>query len=191
MRRLRLFALVAALSPGLAFAAAAATPRVVSGDDLERWWRPLPEASAPPAYPVATAGQAPQACVSLGFVIGADGSTSTPVELESWREGSAARPPRAQIEAFVQAAARALSKWKFAPAGRARPVFTSATFAFDPRGDAGDALAERCRIHDLPRHLRKLAGEERKSSMRESEYRHEMSTTYGCTSFSSACVLER
>jgi hypothetical protein len=192
MRPVRLLALGLALP--VAFAAAAAAgpaPEIVSEGRLERLWTPLPEASARPPYPLAATAARPQVCVSLGFLIGTDGHTSAPVELDSWRAGSSGRPARVQVEDFVQAAAAALAGWRFRPTGKARAVFTSATFAFDPEGAAAGAVADRCRIRDLPRHLQKVAGEQRKSNMHETEYQRGLSAVYGCTSFSSACVLER
>lgn len=95
--------LLALVSP-----ARAEPPVVAAAADLARVWAPVvPVAS--PVYPVELVEKAPHGCVTIGFVIEPDGTTSTLAELARY---SSVRAPAAKVavgEAFARAAADAVA----------------------------------------------------------------------------------
>lgn len=109
-----------------------------------------------PGYPSTFADKSEDACVSIGYLLNRDGSTSDFTLLKSWgektREDSS---DRVHLDALAQAAVAAVQAWRFVPApgnrSRIRPVYTAATFGFSSKG-AGEreAAKSRCSISDLP-----------------------------------------
>ena len=164
MRRHRLLAAVAALCASVA-AAASGRMTIVSEQHLGETWQPAPEASRYVAgYPEAAADKSLDVCVTIGFQIGEDGSTSHFAELKSWSSATPDRVPASKaVEAYVHTAAAVVSLWRYQPVGRkAHPVFTSASFAFEGQpasASAGAALREHCRIDDLPAFLAQVRNE--------------------------------
>jgi hypothetical protein len=149
---MRLPILTVSLFLALAASAAVAGNRVpiVPESALPEHWVLAPGVvRAIPGFP--TGGDhAKDVCVTVGFQVTNTGETSNFSELKSWTSTTgAAIPPAETVAPYVQAAAAAVSLWKFAPVGRARSVYTAATFAFP--GGAGDAVALRpnCEIADL------------------------------------------
>ena len=122
---------------------------------------------AAPPYPASLSANPAEACVGIGYLLNPDGSTSDFALVRAW---SADPPPASGDEAywgeFAKAAAAALSTWKFQPlpeAGRARPVYTVATFLFaakDPQ-----VLRKRCAVANLAHRIEELR-EDRRSRRR-------------------------
>ena len=140
----------AVLATGLAFAGRI---DIVSEAQAPKWWQPDPAARQYVAgYPEAAADKARDVCVSVGYLIRTDGSTSDFIELKSWSSATPDGTPRQQDTApYVQVAAAVVSRWRFVPTGKRHSIYTSATFAFDG-ADAldADAIRNRCSIADLP-----------------------------------------
>ena len=149
---MRLPVLAVSLVLALAASAAVAGNRVaiVPESVLPQHWVLAPGvARAVPGFP-AGGDHAKDVCVTVGFQVSNAGETSNFSELKSWTSATgAASPPEEMVAPYVQAAAAAVSLWKFAPVGRARSVYTAATFAF-PGGSAdAAALRPNCEIADL------------------------------------------
>ena len=125
---------------------------IVSEAQASTRWQPDPAHRRYVAgYPEAATDRTRDVCVSIGYLIKIDGSTSNFTEMKSWGSGGAdgALTP-AQAEPYVQVAALVVSRWRFVPVGRARSIYTSATFAFDGSKALGEAaIRDHCRIDDL------------------------------------------
>lgn len=134
-------------------ASAASRVGIVSEHTLAETWIPAPDAPrVVPGYPASASESTGDVCVNIGFMIEADGKTSNFAELRSWSSATPdAAPPAKLAQPFVQSAAAAVSMWRFVPTkGKARPVYTSASFAFDrSRTQAAEAIRAHCRIEDL------------------------------------------
>jgi hypothetical protein len=167
---------------------------IVSEDAYPALWQRAPGVpQVIAAYP-AEANPGLGVCVSLGFVIGQDGSTSDPIQLKSWMdpaEGAGVSEP-VRMEPFLRASAAALSLWRFVPAkGRPRKIFTAATFVFGaPPGPGQDALRGHCRIENLRALIASAARHPPDSDKNRRDYERGLERGLACTSFSSACVLD-
>lgn len=140
------------------FAALAAEPARVAGEGAIRdEWTLAPGTTlAVPVHPGGAAAHE-QACVSLGYLIGRDGSTSAFALLGAWSSAEVAREAaEAHWRPFAEAAAAAVAQWRFQPlAGAdARPTYTVATLAFGGKGDR--ALMRHCAVPNLAARLREL-----------------------------------
>ncbi len=93
---------------------------LVTQEDLPGWWTVAKNAK--PVYPRSAFNNGKQGCAVIGFVIEADGTTSSYRVLFSYPDAS-----------FDQAAINAYKKWRF-DAGNANPnravVFTTMTASF-------------------------------------------------------------
>src|SRR5688572_8301621 len=97
-----------------AFPAGAAEPLVLSEAAAAQRWRAIaPRARAP--WPPALRETPTPACVHLGYRIGRDGATGGFAVLREW-PGSRDSAGRRRGELLAQAAAAAVSTWRFAPA---------------------------------------------------------------------------
>ena len=124
--------------------------RVANEGGIATWWRLADGVSiAAPGYPEASLTQRVDACLSVGYTIQPDGSTSGHVVVKRW--SNASTPEAVSWDQFGQAASRALSQWRFAPAGSAepRPTFTVATFTFVGSDAVPAGLAQHCKIADV------------------------------------------
>lgn len=146
VRVLILAATVAAVLP-----VAAGTPGKIpianEGAILAKW-SPIAETIARPAYPETYARAQPQVCLTVGYLLNADGHTSDFALLKSWSSKDNSRPEL--WSAFAGNASQALAQWRFKPKpGVAAPavVYTAATMVFGP----GDAAATRahCAMPDI------------------------------------------
>ena len=132
--------------------------RVVNeGGIRDEWTLPPGSRLALPAYPVAYAAQPAEACVAIGYLVNADGSTSDFTLLKNW---TSAKVPSASQQvywaAFAQESAQALSQWRFQPRAEVqspRPVYTVATLLF---AASSPQLRTRCAIPNLSAHLLEL-----------------------------------
>ena len=170
----RRFALTVACSLAAAGLASASTRAlVVDEEDLARCWtlvKGLPRVV--PGFP-AGGDHGKDACVTIGFQVSAEGTTLGFSELLSWTSTSASSgelPSTVEVQAYVQSAAAAVSMWHFAPQGRARPVYSSASFAFPGTAGADQApVLAHCRIHDLEGFIAKQqAAEQRRGNILKS-----------------------
>jgi len=143
-------AIFAALAAGLACAGARIP--VVDEAALPTVWSPAP--GVPhyvPGYPDKVPDKSADVCITIGYSVGADGSTSGFSELNSW---TSAHPDGLFVgeesDPYTQIAAAVVSRRKFVPVGKAHAVFTSATFAFDGSNPLDEqAILAHCRIADL------------------------------------------
>jgi hypothetical protein len=154
-----LFALSMALSCAHVFAADKI--RVVNeGDIRDEWILPAGFKLAVPTYPAEYAAQRAEACVAIGYLVNADGSTSDFALLKSWTSANVpSGSTREYWSSFAQASAQALSQWRFQPRPEvqaARPVYTVATLLFAAQTPE---LRARCAIPNLAARLRELRGE--------------------------------
>jgi hypothetical protein len=128
---------------------------IVSEGGTGKDWKPAPDlAPASPAYPGVVADKSDQVCVSVGYLLNKDGSTSDFTLLKSW---SAKHPAGAELDTYVDPFARnalaAVQRWRFVPVREGstpRAAYTSASFAFstDPAADQS-ALRGHCGIDNL------------------------------------------
>jgi len=140
---------------------AAANPRVtiVSADELATQWTPDPAVQKVVAgYPSNAIDKSHDVCVTIGYEIGEDGKTSGFNELNSWTSGTedgAATP--AEVTPYSQISAAVVSRYHYVPVGKAKKVFTSATFAFDGSKKVGEAaIRSHCEISNLKDYVAQL-----------------------------------
>src|SRR5690606_6417939 len=130
----------------------------------DKWGIAAGTSLAMPRYPAEYA-EAPRAtCLSIGYLVNADGTTSDFALLNTWVDGK--RRPDKYWESFANAAVQAMSQWRYLPLPAVKspePVYTAATFVFS----APDPVAtrERCQIANLPRHLRDMQIDQRTARM--------------------------
>ena len=106
----------------------------------------------PPEYPAAYAENRDDVCVAISYTVGADGNTGDFHLINAWSNNQKqAQLQDAYFKPFADAAAQAVSGWRFAPkdaGNQSRSVRTVATLAFKGQ-DAVAGLADRCRVQDL------------------------------------------
>jgi hypothetical protein len=167
--RLGLCLLGASLS-GLAFAGGRVA--IVDEAALAERWTPAPgQPHLVPGYPSNAADKSADVCVTIGYQVGSDGSTSDFSELKSW---TSAHPDGLmaanEAEPFTQIAAAVVARRKFVPVGKPHAVFTSATFAFDGSQPLGEeAIRAHCQIEDLHSFVAQLQARARAQGDLESE----------------------
>ena len=157
--------ILAALLLSLAAAGALAVGRasIINEKDLGERWLPAPGVvRVIPSLP-AGAPRDKDVCVAIGYAISIDGGTSSFTQLQAWSSDAADAGKDTALQSYVQSAAAAVSMWKFAPKGRARAVFTVATFSFPGNTGADPAsVMGHCEIGDLEDFVAKLQAEEQK-----------------------------
>lgn len=128
---------------------------VLNESQVGEWWGiPAGTQLAAPAYPARYAADRAPACVAVGYLLNADGTTSDLGLLKSWSAAEPRRGREAYWREFANEAASAMAQWRFVPtpgSGGPRQVYTVATFLFAPT-DAVE-LAKRCAIPNLPEHI--------------------------------------
>ncbi len=145
-----------ALVPGAGLLAADRMTVVSEGDLAKEWIADSASPRRQPGIPASIAQQAGDACVSIGYLLNKDGTTSDFTMLKSWSANSPQGPEAdARIAPLGQAAVAAVQGWRFVPApgprGKRKPVYTAATFAFaSTPGSDGSALQAHCAIGNLP-----------------------------------------
>lgn len=111
-----------------------------------------------PGMPASLLAQRDDVCVTLGYNVKSDGSTSNLMVLKSWAASSQGEMlDQAYAEDVRSVVAEAVSDWKFTNAdgnGRVQPLFTATTFYFSGSG-TGEAASLRghCQINDLTAHV--------------------------------------
>ncbi|TKR30770.1 hypothetical protein FCE95_11770 [Luteimonas gilva] len=128
--------------------------RVVDEGGLRGAWS-LREGAAleAPAYPAEFAARGDNVCLAIGYAVRPDGTTSDFSLLKAWNSASDDDEPEPGYwDAFAQAGAAAVSKWKFQPK-QVRPdaaTYTVATLHFMGRQAVDVAgLTSHCKISDL------------------------------------------
>jgi hypothetical protein len=153
------FVLVALSAP----AGAQAPPRPLKFVDeggIDKDWAVVqPQAQAP-----VPAGSAHEVCVALGYKINRDGRTSDVVVLKGLLDGAEAGQD-ARLAPYAQAAAAAVTQWRYEPkpgASSSRVMFTSVSVAF-PRegGSSADDLRKPCVITGLKEFIAKAQTQNR------------------------------
>jgi len=132
---------------------------VAEGGIRDKWMLKEGVPLAVPVYPPSMVSRKDQVCVSIGYLLHEDGTTSDFALLKAWNSASDNEEPvDGYWLAFAGAAGDALAQWRFQPrpeVKRPEAVFTVGTFVFGP-GGAPPALREHCKIANLSAHLRTL-----------------------------------
>jgi hypothetical protein len=114
-----------------------------------------------PGMPASLVAQRDDVCVTLGYNVKSDGSTSNLMVLKSWSSSAQGEMlEQAYADDVRSVVAEAVSDWKFRNAdgdGRVQPLFTATTFYFSGSG-ASDAATLRghCQINDLTAHVQAI-----------------------------------
>ena len=147
----RLILVVGAGAALFAASSLAGRIRIVSEDQAARSWSHAPDRPRVVAgYPAAATDKGRDVCINIGYLIKSDGSTSDYSQMAAWSSDGGD-----DVQAYVQVAAAAVSMWRFVPAaGKAHPMYTSASFAFaGSKALPPEDIRSRCRIADLPGHV--------------------------------------
>jgi hypothetical protein len=127
------------------------------GDIRDKWMLKEGVPLVAPQYPPALAQRGDEVCVSIGYLLNADGALSDFTMVKAWNSASGSKEPQPGYwAAFAEAAGDALAQWRFQPrpqVSRPQPVFTVGTFVFGTKGQA-TAVRDRCKIPNLVAHLR-------------------------------------
>ena len=127
-------------------------------------WQPVAETMAVPAYPGVVADKSEDVCVSIGYMIDDEGSTSDFAVLDAWgSQAEGLKPIDDHFLPYSQNALAAVQRWRYQSDGETRAhrrrVYTAATFAFSTTGADVEALKARCRIADLKGFINKMRTE--------------------------------
>lgn len=165
-----------ALATVVATAASQAGERtdILSEGSLAKAWQPVAGATLPtPAFPAIVPDKSDQVCVTVGYTVNPDGSTTGPGLLKSW---SAAHPKGDEHAEYIQPFARnafaAVQQWHYASQreGKARPAYTSITFTF---GNPSPEVREHCAIDNLPSFIAKAQSEAfRRGNLKKGDEEH-------------------
>lgn len=135
---------------------------IVDEGGANQQWTPVPGTVLMPAYPAEYASQPEEVCLTVGYLLNADGHTSDFALLKSWSSGGNPGSRTGFWETFAGAASQALAQWRFAPkpgVASTEPVYTAATFVFGPTGATG--VQAHCAISDLATRLLELRTNDR------------------------------
>jgi len=143
------------LASCMATAGAVEHVKVVPEGGLAQNWIVMPgTALAAPGYPGEFANRGDDVCVAVGYRVQPDGTTSDYLTMRNWSSSKRYREPAPGYwDAYSQAAAAALSQWRFAPkaADSNAAVDTVAVMTF--RGQSStrthDELRGKCEIPNL------------------------------------------
>src|SRR5690349_10845791 len=105
---------------------------VGEGGIRDKWMLAEGAKLAVPSYPPAFAERKDDVCVSIGYLLHPDGTTSDFTLLKAWNSANGrGEPADGYWMAFAGAAGDALSQWRFQPRPEVAhpvPVFTTGTF---------------------------------------------------------------
>jgi hypothetical protein len=137
-------------------AIASSPPAIVSEGGASSVWRPAPDVpKVLPGYPSTAVDQSEDACVSIGYLLNKDGTTSDFSLLKVWGDKTQdSVEGRSRLTPFAQMGMAAVQRWKFVAAqtGHAeiKPIYTAASFAFSNNpGSDKEQLRKHCVIEDL------------------------------------------
>ena len=128
---------------------------IVSEGGIGRDWAAAPGSSfAAPGYPADMLERRAHVCLNVAYTLRQDGVPSDLELLKSWSRDSGNVPlSEGDLDGFVQAAAMALTQWRFVPkeaGGKVKPTRTSATLVFRGSKELANAdIAANCRVPDL------------------------------------------
>lgn len=137
-------------------------PIIDEGGIGKNWGIAAGTALAAPAYPAEYVAKKDEVCMTVGYLLNADGSVSDFGVLNSWSSNEPRRNKTQYWQAFASAASAALAQWHFLPKpgiANPQPVYTAATFLFAPT--SVDALKQHCAIASLPHHIAMLRRDRR------------------------------
>ena len=145
---------------------------ILNEGDISSFWRPMDETMAMPAYPGIVADKSEDVCVSVGYLLKEDGSTSDFAVLSAWgSKTDKTKPTDPHFLPFAQNALAAVQRWRYQSASgtaRIRPIFTAATFAFSTSGADPTGVKGRCRIADLRQFITDAQAEASKNNITRS-----------------------
>lgn len=145
---------------------------ILNEGDLGSFWRPMDETMAMPAYPGIVADKSEDVCVSVGYLLKEDGSTSDFAVLSAWgSKTDKAKPTDPHFLPFAQNALAAVQRWRYQSASssaKVRPIYTAATFAFSTSGADPTGVKGRCRIADLRQFITDAQAEASKNNITRS-----------------------
>ena len=143
--------------------AAAERSRVVDeGGIRDEWMLAEGVQLAAPGYPAKYRDRGDSVCVAIGYAIDPKtGATRDLALLKQWTSAGTAEPEAGYFDAYVEAAAAALSQWKFQPrpeVASPRRTVTVATMTFNGiDGTPPATLRSNCAIKDLSAFLQDAA----------------------------------
>jgi hypothetical protein len=146
-------------------AGAADRPSIIDEGGAAAFWSPAPGPKVMPGYPSTATDQGEDVCVSIGYLLNRDGSTSDFSLLKSWGANTPdSVKGRGKLTPFAQLGMAAVQRWKFVPAGggsaEIKPVYTAASFAFSNNAAADKAqIRQHCVISDLSAFITKAQEE--------------------------------
>lgn len=149
----------------LAGAATAETGLTILNEgDIAGLWRPVGDSVPMPAYPGIVTDKSEDVCVSVGYLLKEDGTTSDFALLGAWgSKAEKAKPTDPHFTPFAQNSLAAVQRWRYQSVAGAtaklKPVYTAATFGFSTTGANLEALKGRCRIADLRGFIAKAQAE--------------------------------
>lgn len=131
-----------------------------------------------PGFPASLAKKGDSVCVTIGYNINDDGTTSNFGVLKSWNSSSGEElAPKEYWDDVVNVAAAAVSQWKFkaVDGGKLSPLYTAATFTFQGNAPAESLdLRGNCRVSDLTAYLQDL---------KSKRYQHTSADTFAAQQF--------
>jgi hypothetical protein len=143
---------------------------ILSEGDTSAYWRPVAETQAMPGYPRVVADKTEDVCISIGYMLQQDGTTSDHALVSAWSSADQnAKSDDRRFIAFAQKSLAAIQHWRFTPAAgtgvKVRPVYTATSFAFSTSGTDAGQLRGRCRVEDLPAFIAKVQAEAAKHTL--------------------------
>ena len=136
--------------------------KVVDEGKLPQYGITSDGAFAAPGFPASLAARGDNICVTIGYKIQSDGSTTDFGVLKSWSSSSEEeRPEGSYWEDVINVTGSAVSSWKFrkGDGSKLAPIYTAATFSFrgtDPMEST--QLRAKCLITDLTAHIQTIKG---------------------------------
>ena len=161
--------------------AVAGAPSVLSEGGANGFWRPA-AAFAEPGVPPGVKDANEDVCVSVGYLIKEDGSTSEFAMLKSWTSKHRNGLPASEAyDLYARMAVGTLMQRKFVPAQGgstgATPVYTAQTFVFSGRADADRAaIRGKCVIEDLPDFIAKAQRESTRKGLNRGQMERDRQT---------------
>ena len=152
------------------FSLAADRLSILSEGDAGQYWRPVAETMAMPGYPSIIADKSEDVCISVGYLLKQDGTTSDFALLNAWSSADeSAKPSDKRFLAFAQNSLAAVQRWHFTStagaSAKTQPIYTAASFAFSTRATDAAQLRGRCQVADLADFIAKARAEADKKTL--------------------------
>ena len=154
---------------------------ILSEGESWQYWRPVPETMAMPGYPSIIADKSDDVCISIGYMLKSDGTTSDFALVNAWSSmDERAKSDDKRFTAYAQNSLAAVQRWRFTPAvggnARVQQVYTASSFAFSTRGTDAGQLRGRCQVKDLPAFIAKIQAEATKHTLNRARLESARST---------------